>query len=193
MTQGHSTKTDRIRTAGGIALAAVLLFAVAAAVFYIRLEERKRTQPPEFLVFTGLPESTKIEAVLTTRAGTTNLPVENGTALLSDEQRNNFYLPFQLDAHLQDKDGKYQDLTITMDAAGVHYNVLFDGFRPQDKIFIEMNGAESSADDYYTDWSGRYLAELVFNRGEDANVCIRIRTKTPFGFCQSFPARKEIF
>ncbi|PZO88414.1 MAG: hypothetical protein DI626_01815 [Micavibrio aeruginosavorus] len=191
MMQGQKIQKDRIKTIGGIALLVCALLAIAAAFFLINLEERKRVQPPEFLTFTGLPESTKIEAVLTTRSGTVSLPVENGIAVLSEEQRNNFYLPFKLDVHLQDKDGKYHDLTITMDSAGVHYNVLFDGFRPQDRIYITMNGAESSAD-YYTDWSGRYLAELVFNIGDQANACLRVETKTPFGFCQSFPARKEI-
>ncbi len=191
MTEGHSIQKDRIKTIGVIALVAFALIAVAASIFFINLEDRKRVQPPEFLTFTDIPETTKIEATLTTRAGTVSLPVENGIALLNEEQRNNFYLPFKLDIHLQDKDGKYHDLTITMDSAGVHYNVLFDGFRPQDRIYITMNGAQSDAD-YYTDWSGRYVAELVFNIGEVANACLRIETKSPFGFCQSFPARKEI-
>ena len=51
--QGQKIQKDRIKAIGGIALVVAVLIAVAAAFFFINLEERKRAQPPEFLTFTG--------------------------------------------------------------------------------------------------------------------------------------------
>lgn len=191
MPQDTISTGQKIRT---VLTLAALMLAIAYAGFILyqnQLEARKRIQPREFLVFSDLPNSTKINATLETRNGSVPLAIEKNTVMLSEEQRSNFYLPFKLSVTLQGEDGTYYDLVFALDRRGIDYTVLLDGFRPKDHIIITMNDAESPGPDY-TDWSGRYLAAMNLNLGENMSACLRIETKKPFGFCQAFPVRDGV-
>lgn len=169
-----------------------VLFLGAYFLNFFKFEEVKefhRDAATDIISYQDLPENMMIRASLEMDGAVSPLDTSDGHFSLSTEQRVKFKLPYAIKATLQSDNGQYHDISWSVDARGVDYYILADGFKPEDTITLTMNEQK-----LYTipfDWSGRIELPIHLIIEADAKACIEINDGSQkFGFCHAIAGRK---
>lgn len=189
-TKPHSRRGPKIQA---IVLTMALL-AVAGYVGYTanfkKKMDDKRTPSPELIVFKNLPDNVAIEAFLQSKKHIEPLAVDHQSLILTTEQRNNFSLPYSVNAKLTYGDGNYYDLSWRVDERGVRYFVTLDGFRPSDTLTFNFKGTDTLKNIPF-DWSGRLTLEAFLIKAETIDACVDVKGQMAFSVCHTVTGNPE--
>ncbi len=168
------------------------LFLGAYFLHFFKFENAKefhRDVTADIISYEGLPENMTVRASLEMDGAVRSINTSDGHFLLSQEQKLEFKLPYIIKATLQSENGQYHDISWSIDARGVDYYILADGFQPENTISLIMNEQK-----LYTipfDWSGRIELPIHLITKADAKVCIEIYDGSQaFEFCHTIVGSK---
>lgn len=183
-TKPHSRRGPKIQA---IVLAAALLVVAGYAGYTVSFQKKmddKRTPGPELIVFKNLSDNVEIEAFLQSKKHIEPLAVDHQALILTTAQRNNFSLPYNVNAKLTYKDGHYYDLSWRVDEHGVRYFVTLDGFRPSDTLTFNFKGTDTLKNIPF-DWSGRLTLEAFLIKAETIDACVDVQGQITFSVCHT--------
>jgi len=168
-------------------LAAVLVTTLAlvltALFFFNAPKKTQKSLPPEAIIsYQGLPADTTITAEISVGGKTRALTTTDKAFLLTPEQREDFYAPYNIKAQLHSEKNGYRDISWSLQSNGAQYSILADGFKPTDKISLSINGQTVITIPF--DWSGRIEVPIILRTGMDTTTCITIEESSEtLGFC----------
>lgn len=168
------------------------LFLMAYFTNFFHFEEVRefhRNVPADIITYEGLTSDMTINASLEMDGNVRPISIRDGHFSLNSEQKIKFKLPYMIKATLQSGDGQYRDISWNVDARGVDYYILADGFKPENTISLIMNDQK-----LYTipfDWSGRIELPVHLIIEADAKACIEINDGSQkLGFCHYIAGKR---
>lgn len=180
-----------------LVLAAVLL---GGAAFLVYLANQKivqvgyvRLPPQKIITFSGFPEGTKVTANMRMGRKDYSITVADNSFVLSPEQIEDFAFPYTLTASFQYPDNTYRDFSWDVDARGVDYEIVSDGFKQQDRISLVIDN-NRGPEDLPFDWSGRLEFPVGVRVYTDVKTCVEIvetASKNLLNLCHSNPGEKR--
>ncbi len=162
---------------------------LAAYLFLVKTKEEQtgeyRKAPSELITFQGLPADTQVNATIEMNGKILDLSVNDAAITLDQQQQSDFKLPYKLKAILNYPDGTHRDLSWTVDSRGANYEILADGFNPDDLITLRLNES-TGLDKLPFDWSGRIELPIVLEVYKNITSCIDVyetNRKETLSFC----------
>lgn len=175
-------KTSKNLQLAAVLVTAVALAGVAAYFFKVPGEAQKRLPPTQIITYQGLPAGTDITAEITMGGKTRTLETTGKAFSLSADQREDFFVPYNIKAQLHSEKRGYRDLSWRIERNGAQYFILADGFKRSDKISLSINGQAVFTIPF--DWSGRIELPIILRTGMDTTACITIEESgDALGFC----------
>lgn len=178
-------------------LAVILLGGAGVLVFLADKETPQvgyvRLAPHKIVTFSGFPEGTQVKANM--RMDRKNYPVEvvEDSFTLTPEQIADFGFPYTLTASFQYPDGTYRDFSWDVDARGVDYEIVSDGFKQQDRISLVIDDFRGP-EDLPFDWSGKLEFPVGVRVYSDVKTCVEIvetASKNRLNLCHFNPGEKQ--
>lgn len=170
-------------------LISVLVIGLMSAYFFTAKEAQKRLPPEKIIVYHGLPADMDITAEISMGGKVSALEATDEALRLTEEQKENFYVPYNIKAQLHSDKGGYRDLSWRIERDGVQYFILADGFKRSDKISLIIDGQIVFTIPF--DWSGRIELPIMLIRGMDTTACITIEESgSTLNFCHYATAGK---
>lgn len=178
-------------------LAAVLLGAAGILLYLANTKNPQvgyvRLAPQKIITFSGFPEGTKVTANIRMKRKDYPITVVEDSFALTPEQIADFGFPYTLSASFQYPDGTYRDFSWDVDARGVDYEIVSDGFQQRDRISLVIDGARGP-ENLPFDWSGRLEFPVGVRVYTDVKTCVEIvetASKHLLNLCHSNPGEKQ--
>ncbi len=171
----------------------VLSVLLVSTFFYIQFtREARRIAPDSLIIFKNLPAGATANIFFKDSKETRQLTMENGIVKLPEDIRERFSLPYNLHATISGfTNGENIDLTWQLDRDGRVYDVLMDGFSPEDTYDFRLGMIMANKNTGF-DWSGKVKAHFILLTDIDTNACVDIHRKADaFGFCHIITGKKS--
>lgn len=146
-------------------------------VFFLQKNINALREIPEPLInITSLPTNVKMETLFRSKAGEHPLELERSKIEVPDDLRQNFSLPYEINATFDKGKGKPGEVSWSIDGQGKYYSISISNFTSDDIVNLFLNDIHV-VKSTPLDWSGRMSLRYVLLMTEDTNACLSIGQK----------------
>ena len=161
-----------------------------AAAYGMTVYSKKPTAAV-FATVTDLPEGSRVDVLLETKGGVTEIKAQNATLELTDQLKPALAAPYRLNASVRLPSDTYRDFTITV-GNNRKISVITDGFHAGDLVSLTLNGDEAFGR-VPADWSGKLELATTVPEAAAVYACISVvgRGET-LGLCHTITERRSL-